>query len=111
MKITADEVIAWLIVGALAGSLAGMLVKRRKEGFGYLVNLGVGLVGALIGGFLFKLLNINLGLLGAITITSEEVVAAVCGALIFLAIIWGLRKIQARRKAAAGARPTTAPRK
>ncbi len=46
MKITVDDVITWLIVGALAGWLAGMLVKRRKQGFGHLANLGIGLVSA-----------------------------------------------------------------
>ena len=103
MKITVDDVITWLIVGALAGSVAGVLVKRRKEGFGRVLNLGIGLVGALIGGFLFKVLHIELGLLGAVTITSEQVVAGVCGSLIFLAIIWGVQKAMARRRAATDA--------
>jgi uncharacterized membrane protein YeaQ/YmgE (transglycosylase-associated protein family) len=105
VKISVDEVIAWLIVGALAGSLAGMLVKRRKEGFGRVLNLAIGLVGALIGGFLFKVLHIQLGLLGAVTITSEQVVAGVCGSLVFLAIIWGIQKAMARRKAVGESRP------
>jgi len=54
MHFTLDEIGTWLIVGALAGSLAGVLVKRRKEGFGGLTNLGIGLVGALLGGALFS---------------------------------------------------------
>ena len=76
MKLKPDEVITWLIVGTLAGSLAGMIVKGRRAGFGRLLNLGIGLAGALIGGFLFKVLHIDLGLVGAITVSSEEVVAA-----------------------------------
>jgi uncharacterized membrane protein YeaQ/YmgE (transglycosylase-associated protein family) len=99
MNITPDELITWLIVGALAGSLAGMVVKRRKEGFGHLLNLGIGLVGALIGGLLFKVLRVNLGVLGEIKISLQEVVAGVLGSLIFLAIIWGARFWWARRKA------------
>ena len=43
-----------------------MLVKRRKEGFGRLWNLVIGLIGALIGGLLFKVLGINLGLLAEV---------------------------------------------
>ena len=74
MKFNLDEVIAWLIVGALAGSLAGMIVKRHRAGFGRIINLAVGLIGAVIGGVVFKIIHINLGLLGSITITSEEVV-------------------------------------
>jgi uncharacterized membrane protein YeaQ/YmgE (transglycosylase-associated protein family) len=96
MKFTLDEIITWLIVGALAGSLAGMLVKRRKEGFGGLANLGIGLVGAIIGGALFKLLRINLGLLAAITVSLQEVVAGLVGALVFLAIIWAVRRYRAK---------------
>ncbi len=98
MKIGTDEVIAWLIVGALAGSLAGMIVKRQRAGFGHLTNLAIGLIGALIGGFLFKLLRINLGLIGAITITSEEVVDAFVGSLVFLGLVWAIRKWWASRK-------------
>ena len=44
MNITLDysQIIVWLIVGALAGSIAGMLVKRTREGFGPFTNLGIG---------------------------------------------------------------------
>lgn len=73
MKINADEVITWLIIGALAGSLAGMVVKWRREGFGRLLNLAIGLIGALIDGLLFKILNINFGIVGGITVTSEDI--------------------------------------
>jgi|HubBroStandDraft_6_1064221.scaffolds.fasta_scaffold15083_4 uncharacterized membrane protein YeaQ/YmgE (transglycosylase-associated protein family) len=98
MEIKTDEVIAWLIVGALAGSLAGMVVKRQRTGFGHLTNLAIGLIGAFIGGFLFKVLRINLGLIGAITITSEEVVDAFVGSLVFLGLVWAIRKWWASRK-------------
>jgi uncharacterized membrane protein YeaQ/YmgE (transglycosylase-associated protein family) len=92
MKLKPDEVITWLIVGTLAGSLAGMIVKGRRAGFGRLLNLGIGLAGALIGGFLFKVLHIDLGLVGAITVSSEEVVAAFVGSLILLAVLWVIRE-------------------
>lgn len=97
MKINTDEVIAWLIVGALAGSLAGMVVKRHRAGFGRILNLAVGLIGAVIGGVLFKVLHINLGVVGSVTITSEEVVEAFIGALIFLALVWFVRKMRATK--------------
>ena len=98
MKITLDEVVAWLIVGVVAGSLAGMLVKRRKEGFGRVWNVGIGLVGALIGGLLFKVLRVDLGLLAEIRITLQDVVAAFLGSLMFLAVVWWVRGWWARRK-------------
>src|SRR5262245_60453433 len=59
---TVGKVVVWLIVGALAGTLAGRLVTFTRIGFGFLTNLGVGMVGALVGGALFRLFNINLGL-------------------------------------------------
>jgi len=102
MQIKVDEVITWLIVGALAGSLAGMVVKGQRAGFGHLVNLAIGLVGALIGGFLFKVLRIDLGLIGAITITSQQVVDSFVGSLVFLSVIWAIRKWWTARKAHVG---------
>ena len=93
MNITIDQLIVWLLVGALAGSLVGMLVKRTKKGFGHVTNLGVGLVGALIGGFLFDLFNLNLGL-GQIAISVKDLVAALIGSLIFLLIVFLIRKKQ-----------------
>lgn len=98
MNFTLDEIITWLIVGALAGSLAGMIVTRRKEGFGGLTNLGVGLVGAILGGTLFKLFHIQLGLLGAVTITLQDVVAGLVGALLFLIIIWWVQRYRAKHR-------------
>ena len=62
MTITLGQLITWLIIGALAGSLAGALVRRRRRGYGLAVNLTIGLIGALLGGVIFRLLSINLGL-------------------------------------------------
>jgi uncharacterized membrane protein YeaQ/YmgE (transglycosylase-associated protein family) len=102
MHINPDEVIAWLIVGALAGSLAGMVVKRHRAGFGRILNLAVGLVGAVIGGMLFKVLHVKLGIVGSIIITSEEVVEAFIGALIFLALVWFVRKMRSTKNTTIG---------
>ncbi|MFL9998178.1 GlsB/YeaQ/YmgE family stress response membrane protein [Paraburkholderia sediminicola] len=52
-------IIAWLMIGATAGWLAGMLVKR--DGFGLIVNIIIGIVGAFIGGGLSDVLHISLG--------------------------------------------------
>ena len=77
----------WVIVGMLAGSLAGAVVKRAKEGFGRYANLGIGLVGALIGGFLFDLFRINFGLEN-IAISLQDIVSAFIGSLLFLAALY-----------------------
>ncbi len=84
MQITLIQIIVWLIVGALAGSLVGKAVKRSREGFGRWTNLGVGLIGAAVGGFLFDLFQIDLGL-GELAISFEDLVAAFVGSVIFLA--------------------------
>jgi uncharacterized membrane protein YeaQ/YmgE (transglycosylase-associated protein family) len=98
MNISVDQVAAWLIVGALAGSLAGILVTGKKEGFGRVLNLTVGLAGALIGGLLFKLLKVNLGILGGVTISLEEVIEGFLGALVLLGVIWIVKKRMAAKK-------------
>jgi uncharacterized membrane protein YeaQ/YmgE (transglycosylase-associated protein family) len=94
MNIYADDVITWLIVGALAGSLAGMLVKRHSAGFGRLLNLAIGLVGALIGGVLFKVCHIDLGVVRGIRVTSEDVVEAFVGSLILISAVWFVGKLR-----------------
>ena len=93
MNIALDysQIIVWIIVGALAGSIAGMVVKRTREGFGPFTNLGVGLVGALIGGFIFKVLKINLSL-GKIAVSVEDLIAAFIGSLIFLGVVWLIKR-------------------
>ncbi len=91
MHITWQLIVVWLIVGALAGSLAGMAVKRSREGFGRAANIGIGLVGALVGGFFFKIFNIDLGLRN-IVVSFEDLVAAFLGSLLFLFVLWIVRK-------------------
>ena len=49
------SIIAWLVVGAIAGWLAGMLVKG-DEGLGVIGHIVLGIVGAIVGGFLAGLL-------------------------------------------------------
>ena len=90
MQLTWSLIIVWLIVGALAGSLVGMLVKRTKKGFGQAANIGIGLVGALVGGLFFKVFHIDLGL-GNIVVSLEDLVAAIIGSLIFVVVIWIIR--------------------
>jgi uncharacterized membrane protein YeaQ/YmgE (transglycosylase-associated protein family) len=80
-------IIVWLIVGALAGAVTGRLVTFKKEGLGRWSNIGVGLVGALIGGGLFKVFHIDLGL-GEIKITFEDLIAAFVGSLLFVVVWW-----------------------
>ncbi len=73
------SIVWFLIIGALAGWIAGELTKGA--GFGLVGNLVVGILGAVLGGFLFDLLGITAyGLLG-------QLVMSVVGAIVFLFIL------------------------
>lgn len=87
MSIALDQMIVWIIVGLLAGSLTGLVAKGEKRGFGLWKNLCLGLAGALVGGLLFRLLGLFPGL-DRITISLRDVVAAVAGSLLVLAVLW-----------------------
>ena len=78
-------IIAWLIIGAIAGWLAGVLVKGG--GFGLIVDIIVGIVSAFIGGWLAGVLHISLGggWIGSI-------ITAVIGAVILLFLIRLIRR-------------------
>jgi uncharacterized membrane protein YeaQ/YmgE (transglycosylase-associated protein family) len=93
---TIAEVITWLIVGVLAGWLAGLLVKRQKAGFGRLANLGIGLIGALIGGSLLKIFHVRIELLRNIEVNLQDVVAGLLGSLIFLVVLWSVQKYRGK---------------
>ena len=54
-----EQLIAFLLIGAVSGWLAGQLLKGG--GFGLLGNLIVGILGAIIGGWLFDVLGIEVG--------------------------------------------------
>ena len=75
-----DSLIVWLIVGGVAGWLAGLIVKGY--GFGIIGNIVVGIVGAFIAGWLLPRLGIVIG--GG---TVGAIINALIGAIILLVII------------------------
>ena len=78
-------IVVFLIVGAIAGWLAGVIMKGY--GFGLIGNIIVGIVGAAISSWLFPYLKISLG--GGIV---GQIIAAVIGAVILLFIIGLVRR-------------------
>jgi uncharacterized membrane protein YeaQ/YmgE (transglycosylase-associated protein family) len=72
------SIIIFLLIGAIAGWLAGLIMKA---GLGLVGDIIVGVIGSLIGGWLFGLFGIAAGgFIGAI-------IAAVVGAVILLALL------------------------
>jgi uncharacterized membrane protein YeaQ/YmgE (transglycosylase-associated protein family) len=75
-----ESLIVFIIIGAIAGWLAGLLVKGF--GFGLLGNIVVGIVGAFVAGLLFPAIGISLGS-GIVA----AIIHATIGAVILLVII------------------------
>jgi uncharacterized membrane protein YeaQ/YmgE (transglycosylase-associated protein family) len=90
---TLAQVIVWVIVGLIGGSLAGLVVTWRRRGFGLLRNLGMGLIGAFVGGLLFRLFGLFPDL-DRITISLRDVVAACAGSLLILLALWGMERFR-----------------
>jgi uncharacterized membrane protein YeaQ/YmgE (transglycosylase-associated protein family) len=80
-----ESLIILLIVGAIAGWLAGVII--RGFGFGLIGNIIVGIVGAVVAGWLFPRLGISLGA-GYI----GWIISAAIGAVILLFIIGLIRR-------------------
>jgi uncharacterized membrane protein YeaQ/YmgE (transglycosylase-associated protein family) len=78
-------IIVWLIVGAIAGWLAGLIVKGA--GFGLIGNIIVGIIGAIVAGWLLPRLGILIG--GGVI---AEIINAAIGAVIVLAILSLIRR-------------------
>jgi uncharacterized membrane protein YeaQ/YmgE (transglycosylase-associated protein family) len=78
------SLLIFLAIGAVAGWLAGVILKGG--GFGLLVNIVVGILGAVVGGFAFGLLGISAGgILGSI-------ITATVGAVLLLFIVGLIKK-------------------
>lgn len=77
-------ILFYTIIGLVAGWLAGVVMKERS--LGLIGNLVVGIVGAIIGGYIFEFFGISTGgLFGSL-------ISAIVGAIILLYIIQQIRK-------------------
>lgn len=74
--------LAWLIVGAIAGWLASMVMKTNRQQ-GLLMDILVGIIGAFIGGFLFN----QFGTSGVTGFNIWSIFVAFTGAVVLLALI------------------------
>ena len=77
--LSASNLIIWLVIGLIAGWLAGQVMSG--EGYGVVGDIVIGLIGAIIGGFLVNhFLHKSFGFIGS-------VIVAFIGACILVAII------------------------
>ncbi|MEZ5960837.1 MAG: GlsB/YeaQ/YmgE family stress response membrane protein [Hyphomonadaceae bacterium] len=75
-----ETILIWILVGAVAGWLAGLVV--RGFGFGLIGNIIVGIIGAFLGGWLFGVLGVAIGV-GIV----NTIFTAFIGAVVLLLIV------------------------
>jgi uncharacterized membrane protein YeaQ/YmgE (transglycosylase-associated protein family) len=88
---TLANLITWIVVGLIGGTLAGRITTRSKAGYGPFANLALGCVGAIVGGALFELLDIWPNL-DKISISVRDLLAAFVGSVIVLAAVWAFQR-------------------
>ncbi len=74
------SIIGWLILGLIAGFIASKIVNKRGEGV--LLDIVLGIIGALVGGFLFT----QLGATGVTGFNLYSMFVAVVGAVVVLVV-------------------------
>ena len=78
------SIIAWIVLGAIAGYLAGFIVKG-DEGLGIIGHIVLGIVGALVGGFLASVIFNSQPIDGPFDISS--IVVATIGAILTVVVV------------------------
>lgn len=81
-------ILTWIIVGGLAGWVASMIMKTDAEQ-GALANIVVGIIGALIGGWVMSMMGGNPDVM---SFSVESFLVALLGAVILLAILKAIRR-------------------
>jgi uncharacterized membrane protein YeaQ/YmgE (transglycosylase-associated protein family) len=76
--------IAWIVLGLVAGFIASKVVN--KSGEGVLLDIVLGIVGAVLGGYLFQ----TFGMAGVTGVNLYSILVAVVGAIVFLVLYHAL---------------------
>ena len=96
-EVLSVSIIAWIVLGAIAGYLAGFLV-RGDEGLGIIGHIVLGIVGALVGGFLAGVFFNTNPIDGPLDVSS--IVVATIGAIITVVVV---NLVTARTRTGSGA--------
>ncbi|MDJ0800467.1 MAG: GlsB/YeaQ/YmgE family stress response membrane protein [Calothrix sp. MO_167.B12] len=84
------QIIAWLVLGLISGSLAKLFYPGRQGG-GIIATIGLGILGALVGGYLGKLILGSSSAAGASAgiVSIPSIIFAVAGSMLLI-FVWGL---------------------
>ena len=74
------SLVAWIILGLISGFLASKIINRTGEGF--FLDIGLGIVGAVVGGWLFN----TFGMLGVTGLNLYSLLVSVIGAVVVLVV-------------------------
>jgi uncharacterized membrane protein YeaQ/YmgE (transglycosylase-associated protein family) len=80
------SIIAWIVLGLIAGFIGSKLVNKTGEGF--FLDIALGIVGAIIGGWLFALFGMH----GVTGVNLYSLIVAVIGAVVFLLVYHAIRR-------------------
>ncbi len=80
------DIIAWIVLGAIAGLIAGFLI-RGDEGLGLVGHIVLGIVGALVGGFIANVLGFANGRQDGDIVNLQSIIVAVVGAVVVLLVV------------------------
>jgi uncharacterized membrane protein YeaQ/YmgE (transglycosylase-associated protein family) len=89
LNMSGESLLVWLLLGVVAGWLAGLVISGG--GFGIIGNIIVGVIGSFLGGWLGAKLGISGAVVGGFSVAS--VVTAVLGAVVLLFVVSLIRKI------------------
>lgn len=81
-------IIAWIVLGAIAGFIGSKIFEGQGQGF--LLNVALGIVGAVVGGFIFS----AFGATGVTGFNLWSLIVAVLGAVV---VLWLYNQMAARR--------------
>jgi uncharacterized membrane protein YeaQ/YmgE (transglycosylase-associated protein family) len=80
------SILAWIVLGLLAGFIGSKIVN--KQGDGFVVDILLGVVGAVVGGWLFN----TFGAAGVTGLNLYSLLVAVVGSVVFLVLYHALRR-------------------
>jgi uncharacterized membrane protein YeaQ/YmgE (transglycosylase-associated protein family) len=80
------SIISWIVLGLIAGFIGSKLVNKTGEGL--VLDIALGIVGAIVGGWLFSLFGMH----GVTGVNIYSLIVAVVGAVVFLVVYHAIRR-------------------